>query len=209
MAHQPAGPCAPLHPGRWVYEKRADSSAGAKRVPKPVVQITTATAWASGRNAVALLSTHGAASPFPAKRIQTSCAGSDFLLICQPARAQRSMVTGGYVGSSSTRLRGGCPGHPGHLSAAAFAGSLSPISYIAALAWCPTVCRGTDDCGEHHPSTVAPWRIRPGARHLGRLRSGARENPICAEGWAMWVIGGSPDLFKATGGTYRLGKPSG
>lgn len=23
----------------------------------------------------------------------------------------------------------------------------------------------------------------------------------------MWVLGGSPDLSKATGGTYRLGKP--
>ena len=25
----------------------------------------------------------------------------------------------------------------------------------------------------------------------------------------MWVLGGSPYLFKATGGTYRLGTPSG
>ena len=30
-----------------------------------------------------------------------------------------------------------------------------PILYFAAFAWCPTVCRGTDDCGEHHPSTAA------------------------------------------------------
>jgi hypothetical protein len=32
---------------------------------------------------------------------------------------------------------------------------------------------------------------------------------MCAEGWALWVLGGSPDLFKATGGTYRLGTPQG
>ena len=88
--------------------------------------------------------------------------------------------------------------------------AVSPISYIAALAWCPTVCRGTDDCGEHHPSTAAALALAPGAaRHLGRLRSGVREYPVCAEGWAMWVLGGSPDLFKATGGTYRLGTPQG
>ena len=47
------------------------------------------------------------------------------------------------------------------------------ISNIAAFAWCPTVCRGTDDCGEHHPSTLAGrWRFgaRPLRRHLGRPR---------------------------------------
>jgi hypothetical protein len=32
---------------------------------------------------------------------------------------------------------------------------------------------------------------------------------VCAEGWALWVIGGSPDLLKATGGTYGLGMPQG
>jgi len=47
--------------------------------------------------------------------------------------------------------------------------AVSPISSIAALAWCPTVCRGTDDCGEHHPSTAAPLALAGAARHLGRL----------------------------------------
>jgi hypothetical protein len=48
---------------------------------------------------------------------------------------------------------------------------VSPISYIAALAWCPTVCRGADDFGENHPSPVTPPPgLAPGgARHLGRL----------------------------------------
>jgi hypothetical protein len=32
---------------------------------------------------------------------------------------------------------------------------------------------------------------------------------MCAEGWAMWAPGGSPDLPKATGGTRQLGKPQG
>ncbi len=56
---------------------------------------------------------------------------------------------------------------PRHLSTAAFAGCCSPISYVAALAWCPTVRRGTDDCGEHHPSPAAALAPR-----LGRAASG-------------------------------------
>ena len=37
--------------------------------------------------------------------------------------------------------------------------------------------------------------------------AGAREYPMCAEGWAMWAPGRWPDLPKATGGTAQLGKP--
>jgi hypothetical protein len=131
---EPAGPCAPLRPGRWAYEK--------ERLPA---------------------------------------------------------LWGGRRGKSSAPLHG------------SLRRPLGPVSYIAALAWCPTVCRGTDDCGEHHLSTAAARSdlARALARHLGRLRSGAREYPVCAEGWAMWVLGGSPDLYKATGGTCRLGKPQG
>ena len=91
---QPAGPCAPLRPGRWVYEKgEAEAPAGG-------------------------MSRH--------------CLGTS------PRRPSQAAV--------------------------------GPISYIAALAWLPTVCRGTDDCGEHHLSTAAPLALAPGAaRHLGRL----------------------------------------
>jgi hypothetical protein len=130
---------------------------------------------------------------------------------CVALRPGRSVCEESRQEKKQPPLWGGCPGRPGHLSTAAFAGSFSPISSVAALAWCPTVCRGTDDCGEHHPSPVAAlavltaWR----ARHLGRLLPGAREYPVCAEGWALWALGGSPDLYKATGGTYRLGMPQG
>jgi hypothetical protein len=82
----------------------------------------------------------------------------------------------------------------------------SPISYVAALAWCPTVRRGTDDCGEHHPSPAATPATRRAARHLGRLRTGAREYPVCAEGWAMWVTGGSPDLSQSHRGYLPVGE---
>ncbi|KAK3897021.1 hypothetical protein C8A05DRAFT_48197 [Staphylotrichum tortipilum] len=65
----------------------------------------------------------------------------------------------------------------------------SPISYVAALAWCPTVRRGAR-----------------AARHLGRLRTGVREYPVCAEGWAMWVLGGSPDLSQSHRGYLPAGE---
>ncbi|AEO61348.1 hypothetical protein MYCTH_2130517 [Thermothelomyces thermophilus ATCC 42464] len=89
--------------------------------------------------------------------------------------------------------------------------AVGPISYVAAFAWCPTVCRGTDDCGEHRLSTAAATGATSpgGARGIWEDSAGVREYPMCAEGWAMWVLGGSPDLSKATGGTYRLGTPTG
>ena len=54
-------------------------------------------------------------------------------------------------------------------------------------------------------------RGRPGvltagrARHLGRLLPGAREHPVCAEGWAMWALGGSPDLLQSHRGYLPVG----
>jgi hypothetical protein len=93
---EPAGPCAPLRPGRWVCEKR-----------------------------------------------------------------ESQLCCGGAVGA--LRRLGTSPRQPSQAA-------VGPVSYIAALAWCPTVCRGTDDCGEHHPSTAAARASRKGpARHLGRL----------------------------------------
>jgi hypothetical protein len=152
-----------------------------------------------------------AASPFLAKPIQMSFAGLGFLLISPPARAQHCTQAGGYMKREPKQLPAeGMSGSPW----APLRGSLrwqllvpfhtSPLSRGALRsAGVPTIAAST---------TSAPWppgESARGARHLGRLRSGARENPMCAEGWAMWVLGGSPDLFKATGGTYRLGKPLG
>ena len=131
---EPAGPCDPLRPGRWVYEK--------KRSPASV---------------------------------------------------------GGLSGPYSAPLHGSLR-RPLSVSF-----HTSPLSRGALRsAGVPTIAASTT------PAPLLPEHLSQGpARHLGRLRSGAREYPMCAEGWAMWVLGGSPDLFKATGGTCRLGTPQG
>ena len=148
-----------------------------------------------------------AASPFLAKRIQMSFAGFGFPPSNPPARAQHCALVGGYMRKEQNNLLwGGCPGHPGHLSTAAFAGCsvpfhTSPPSRGALRsAGVPTIAAST---------TPAPRLPGDSARGRGIWEDseGAREYPMCAEGWAMWVLGGSPDLSKATGGTYRLGKP--
>jgi hypothetical protein len=100
---------------------------------------------------------------FLAKPIQMSFAGPENPPKSPPARAPHCALVGGYtrkrVPSSVGRLSGQVLGtSPRQPSQAAF----GPVSYIAALAWCPTVCRGTDDCGEHHPSTAAARALRPG-----------------------------------------------
>jgi hypothetical protein len=151
-----------------------------------------------------------AASRFLAKPIQKSFAGFGFWLISPSARAQDCTLAGGSmrkseenkppVGGMSGLALGTSPRQPSRAA-------LSPISYIAAFAWCPTARRGTDDCGEQLPPAPRPPGS-PGTRDREGSK-GAREYPMCAEGWALWVVGGSPDLFLATGGTYRLGKPSG
>jgi len=132
---EPAGPCAPLRPGRWVYEKGSRKPCGGD-----------------------------------VERLSASA----------PLRGSlRRPLTVPFRSSPPSR------------------GALRSAGV-------PTIAASTT------PAPLLPWRIRPGpARHLGRLCSGAREYPICAEGWAMWVFGGSPYLFKATGGTYRLGTPQG
>ena len=108
-------------------------------------------------------------SPFLAKPIQMSFAGLRNPPLCPTARARPCALVGGYMrGRVPSPLCGGdVEAPPRHLSTAAFAGCCSPISYVAALAWCPTVRRGTDDCGEHHPSPAAALAPR-----LGRAASG-------------------------------------
>ena len=72
--------------------------------------------------------------------------------------------------------------------------AVSPISSIAALAWCPTVCRGTDDCGEHHPSPAAALAPR-----LGRAASG--KTPFRRKG--------KPHVRRGVGnvGAWRFARP--
>lgn len=101
-----------------------------------------------------------AVSPFLAKRIQNEFCGIGFLAH-KPAGPCAALHPGRWVYEKRALPAGGMPGSPWAPLRGSPRGQLSPISYIAAFAWCPTVCRGTDDCGEHHPSTAS--------RHLGRL----------------------------------------
>jgi hypothetical protein len=217
-APEPAGPRGPLRPGRWVYEKGAGrAAAGGQGAP------LDGAAGLRGMRSVCLQRTQVSsrrpfcgcelASPFLAEPIQMSSAGLGNPPQSPPARAGHCALVGGYMRKEERLSAGGMSGashgigtSPRQPSQAA----VGPISYIAAFAWCPTVCRGADDCGEHHLSTAAAPALRPGgSRGIWEDSAGAREYPMCAEGWAMWVLGGSPDLYKATGGTYRLGKPQG
>ena len=130
---QPAGPCAPLRPGRWVYEK-----------------------------------------------------------------GEAELLRGGCRGTALAPLRGGLrrpllvPFHTSPLSRGALRS-----------AGVPTIAASTTS------APLLPWPWRRGPRGIWEDSAGAREYPVCAEGWALWVIGGSPDLLKATGGTYGLGMPHG
>ena len=128
---EPAGPCAPLRPGRWVYEKGSRKPCGGD-----------------------------------VERLSASA----------PLRGSlRRPLTVPFLTSPPSR------------------GALRSAGVL-------TIAASTT------PAPLLPWRIRPGsARHLGRLRSGAREYPMCAEGWAMWVFGGSPYLFKSHRGYLPVG----
>lgn len=104
-----------------------------------------------------------------------------------PGRAPRCALVGGYVrkeekkapagrtsGSLSQRELGTTPRQPSQAA-------VGPISYIAAFAWCPTVCRGTDDCGEHHLSTAAATgATRPVVRAASGKTLQAQGNTPCA-----------------------------
>jgi len=139
-----------------------------------------------------------------------SFAGLGFLLISPPARAQHCTLAGGYMKREPKQLPAeGMSGSPW----APLRGSLrwqllvpfhtSPLSRGALRsAGVPTIAASTT------PAPRLPW-LWPGLRGIWEDSAGAREYPVCAEGWALWVIGGSPDLLKATGGTCRLGMPQG
>jgi len=105
------------------------------------------------------------ASPFLAKPIQMSFAGLGNPPLSPPARAPHCALVGGYMRKGNPKLLwGGCRGKLGTSPRQPSQAAVGPISYIAAFAWCPTVCRGTDDCGEHHPSTAAAPALAPAAR---------------------------------------------
>lgn len=96
-----------------------------------------------------------------------------------------------------------------HHSAAAFAGRCWSHFIHRRLRVVPYGLPGYRRLRRAPPQHRCCHRRNPpgGARGIWEDSAGAREYPMCAEGWAMWVLGGSPDLFEATGGTYRLGTP--
>lgn len=140
-----------------------------------------------------------AASPFLAKPIQMSFAGFGFWLISPSARAQHCTLAGGYmrkseekppVGGMSGLALGTSPRQPSRAA-------LSPISYIAAFAWCPTVCRGTDDCGEHHPSPAPPWFARVAAS--GKTPKAQGNTPCAPRGGLCGCLAVCQTFFKPPG----------
>jgi hypothetical protein len=125
---------------------------------------------------------------------------------CGPLRPGRWV----YEKEGKSLCGADCRVHSRHRSTAAFTGRLVPFHTSppsrGALrsAGVPTIAASTTS------APMQPWRLTArGLRGIREDSAGAREYPMCAEGWALWVIGGSPDFSVATGGTYRLGKPSG
>jgi|SRR6478735_1229731 hypothetical protein len=217
---EPAGPCRPLRPGRWVYEKGAGRAAAGLGTIKSIAAMvywvvprtpaafcwSLASPWCSWR-AIAFLR---AREPIFSKTHTNEFCGIG-KSTPQPAGPWDPLRPGRWVYEKGTDklLWGGCRG----TALAPLHGSLrrpllvpfhpSPLSRGALRsAGVPTIAASTT------PAPRLPW-LWPGLRGIWEDSAGAREYPVCAEGWALWVIGGSPDLLKATGGTYRLGMPQG
>lgn len=107
--------------------------------------------------------------------------------------------------------RRGCLGLLGTPPLAPCEGRSVPFHAVSLLRSSHTACRGDAVSDTNHPSR--PPRSLRALRGWGtegaiwEEPAGAREHPMCAEGWAMWAPGRWPDLPKATGGTAQLGKP--
>jgi hypothetical protein len=177
---EPAGPCGPLRPGRWVYEKGAGrAAAGAGNGIDgtcwlPRLRRRSARLPAPRRVRGARLCGCELASPFLAKPIQMSFAGSGNPPQSPPARAPHCALVGGYMRRNKTSSCGEDV-ESAKTALAPLHGSLrrpllvpfhtSPPSRGALRsAGVPTIAASTT------PAPLLPWRIRPGsARHLGRL----------------------------------------
>ncbi|KAK4033405.1 hypothetical protein C8A01DRAFT_49996 [Parachaetomium inaequale] len=132
---EPAGPCRPLRPGRG---------------------------WGRQRYSWYLLASTAAICAAP-RSSTGSRRTSLWLRAREPIFSETHTNEFCGIGKSTPEPAGPCaPLRPGRWDPSQAA--VGPISYIAAFAWCPTVCRGTDDCGEHHPSTAAALAHPPGAQ---------------------------------------------
>jgi hypothetical protein len=77
------------------------------------------------------------------------------------------------------------------------------FSCCAAFAWFPTVCRGSAASGTSLPTAAVAlgW---PGG--WGAAKGAGDSSLTSAEGWAMWVPGGSPDLYASHRGYLPVGE---
>jgi len=124
-----------------------------------------------------------------------------------PARARPCALVGGYMRGKDTSPCGGdVEAPPRHPSTAAFAGRWQSHFIRRRSRVVPYGSPGYRRLRRAPPSPAATPATRRAARHLGRLRTGAREYPVCAEGWAMWVTGGSPDLSQSHRGYLPVGE---
>jgi hypothetical protein len=178
-SQEPAGPCGPLHPGRWVYEKgagRAAAGLGANSIG-----VILGGSWAAGGALAgsrlkrvlrgALVRCCELASPFLANAIQMNFAGLGNPPKSQLGRAGHCTPAGGYMRKEQDKLLwGGCRG----TALAPLHGSLrrpllvpfhtSPLSRGALRsAGVPTIAASTT------PAPRLPWLSAGAARHLGRL----------------------------------------
>jgi hypothetical protein len=206
---EPAGSWAPLRPGRWVYE--GGEGRAARGCKKTVMAGFGLPTWLRCPTPLPTLGFLLAREPIFSQTHTNEFCGIE-QSTPEPAGSWAPLRPGRWVyeGKENKASVGGMSSRLGTSPRQPSQAAVGPISYFAALAWCPTVCRGTDDFGEHHPSTAAALALGPGdGAASGKTPFGAREYPMCAEGWALWVLGRWPDLYLATGGTYRLGKPQG
>lgn len=125
-----------------------------------------------------------------------------------PATAPRSV--GIREEGKAAALWGGCPGILGTSPRRPSQAAVGPCSSFAAFAWCPTVCRGTDDSGRAPPQhrNRRP-ALAPGAL-FGIWEDSFRRKGIPHMRRGVGSVGDwrfARPCSLATGGTNRLGKP--
>jgi hypothetical protein len=206
-APQPAGPCEPLHPGRWVCEK------GGSQGGRGWAFEGLGGWWCAlpiSRWVVVRICGRELASPFFAKPAQLSFAGSGNPPHSPPARASHCTQAGGYVRERESQApAGGMSRHaPWHLSAAAFAGRCWSRFILRRPRVVPYGLPGYRRL-RRAPPQHRRWPLalrRPAAaKASGKTPHGVREYPMCAEGWALWVLGGSPYLPQSHRGYLPVG----